>query len=161
MRPLPIIALGISILFAGPASVTQAQDDGLRQLQDREAIRALLISYGRHFDARDFVAYSNLFAKGGVWIGSGNDTPYVGPSAIRGMVEEGFPPSVFPGSFHLMTSIVVELTGENSATAWSRWTFVIRDDEGNPVPFRGGHYEDVLVREGGQWKFAKRQVFSE
>jgi uncharacterized protein (TIGR02246 family) len=174
MKTLPVIAAGLSVLFAGPTSVAHAQarqhsdaqassvtEAGLRQLQDREAIRALLISYGRHFDARDFVAYSNLFAKDGVWIGSGNGTPYVGPGAIRDMVEQGFPPSVYPGAFHLMTSIVVELTGEDSATAWSRWTFVIRNDEGNPVPLRAGHYEDVLVREGNQWKFAKRQVFSE
>lgn len=162
----------LSICLPGLIEVASAQTDrhaaetsslaaSLRQLQDREEIRLLLIDYGRHFDSRDFVAYSNLFTRDGVWIGSGNDTEFVGPSAIRAMVEEGFPPSVYPGSYHLMTSISVELTGADSATAWSRWTFMVRDDEGNPVPFRAGHYEDVLVRDGGEWKFQRRQVFAD
>jgi uncharacterized protein (TIGR02246 family) len=135
--------------------------ESLRRLEDREAIRLLLINYGRHFDSRDFAAYSNLFARDGVWVGGGGDTEFVGPRAIREMVEEGFPPSFYPGSFHIMTSISVELTSADSATAWSRWTFLVRDDDGSPIPFRAGHYEDTLVREAGQWKFQRRQVFAE
>jgi uncharacterized protein (TIGR02246 family) len=170
MKPVSVLAVGISVLLSWSVSIAQTQTDahastrspqGLRQLLDREAIRTLLIDYGRYFDARDFAAYASLFAADGVWVGSDSDTPYVGPDAIRGMVENGFPPSVYPGAFHLMTSITVELTGEDTATAWSRWTFVIRDDDGNPVPLRAGHYEDMLVRDGGIWKFARREVFSE
>jgi uncharacterized protein (TIGR02246 family) len=161
-----------SIYLFGPFETAPAQASrhgadeapiaaGLQSLQDREQIRLLLIDYGKHFDSRNFSAYSNLFTDDGVWIGSGNDTEFVGPSAIRAMVEEGFPPTVFPGSFHIMTSISVELTGADSATAWSRWTFMVRDEGGTPMPFRAGHYEDVLVRDAGEWKFQRRQVFSE
>ena len=163
------VFIGLALLGFGCIGAAQAQTGShsapaasdLQQLQDREAIRDLLIAYGRYFDARDFAAYSSLFTEDGVWIGSGNAEPYVGPEAIRGMVESGFPPSVYPGAFHLMTSIVVELTGQDTATAWSRWTFVIRDDAGAPVPFRAGQYEDMLVRDDGVWKFARREVFAE
>ena len=166
-----IVAI-LSIGISGVSQPASAQSDRhsaaessiearLRQIQDREEIRALLIDYGRHFDARDFGAYSNLFAQDGTWIGSGSETRFTGPAAIRRMVEEGFPPEFYPGSFHIMTSISVELTGADSATAWSRWTFMVRNDEGTPVPLRAGRYEDVLVRVDGQWKFQQRQVLAD
>ncbi len=161
-----VIALTIGATGSVSAQGNHAAPDtstaqALQRIEDREAIRSLLIAYGRHFDAREFEAYAGLFAEDSVWIGSGSDQRYEGPDQIRGMAEQGFPPETFPGSYHVMTSIDVQLTGEDTATAWSRWTFVLRGDDGTPQPFRAGHYEDQLVRVNGEWKFSFRQVFAE
>ena len=134
----------------------------LRLMEDKEEIRELLIAYGRDFDRRDFAAYADLFAQDGVWVGgSGESHPYTGPDAIREFVTKTYPPSSYPGSFHIMSSMSIRIDGENTATAWSRWTYVVLGVHGEPAPFAAGHYEDSLVRENGVWKFQRRQVFAE
>jgi hypothetical protein len=41
----------------------------VQRLEDTEEIRNVLLDYGRFLDARDFAAYSRLFAKDGEWVG--------------------------------------------------------------------------------------------
>lgn len=133
----------------------------LQQLEDREAIRALLVEYGRALDKRDFPAYGALFARDGSWKGGmGTATS---PDAIAKMVEAGFgrmSPSLYESSNHVMTSFDVDVSGDG-ATAWSRWLWVVVGADGKPQVERAGHYEDTLVREDGQWKFKSRQAFTE
>jgi uncharacterized protein (TIGR02246 family) len=134
----------------------------LRLMEDKEEIRELLIAYGRDFDKRDFAAYAHLFAKDGVWMGGAEGShSYTGPSAIREFVTKTYPPNSFPGSFHIMSSMDIRIDGADTATAWSRWTYVVLGVHGEPAPFAAGHYEDTLVREDGIWKFKRRQVFAE
>ena len=134
----------------------------LRIIEDQDEIRELLVAYGRDFDKRDFAAYSSLFAGDGVWVGGAEGShPYTGPAAIREFVTKTYPPSSYPGSFHIMSSASVQILGANTATAWSRWTYMVLGADGKPTPFAAGHYEDTLVREAGVWKFKRRQVFAE
>lgn len=143
---------------AKQASVEQR----LRILEDKEAIRELLIAYGRDFAKRDFAAYAQLFASDGVWSGGGPGArAYTGPDAIREFVTRTYPPSQYPGSYHVMSSLSVQILDENNATAWSRWTYIVLGVHGEPAPFAAGHYEDTLVREAGAWKFKRRTVFAE
>ena len=89
--------------------------------------------------------------------------PKAPPDAIGKMVAAGFErmsPSLYEKSYHSMTSFDVEVNGD-SATAWSRWTWIVVGADGKPQPERAGHYEDTLVRERGQWKFKFRQAFTE
>jgi uncharacterized protein (TIGR02246 family) len=134
----------------------------LRLMEDKDEIRELLIAYGRDFDKRDFTAYSNLFATDGVWVGGADGShPYTGPTAIREFVTKTYPPSSYPGSFHIMSSMSIQMRGEDTATAWSRGTYMVLGSDGKPTPFAAGHYEDALAREGSVWKFKRRQVFAE
>lgn len=133
----------------------------LQVLEDKDEIRELLIAYGRDFDKRDFTAYANLFATEGVWVGgAAGSHPYTGPAAIREFVTKTYPPSSYPGSFHIMSSISIQMRADNTAAAWSRWTYMVLGADGKPTPFAAGHYEDTLVREAGVWKFKRRQVFA-
>ena len=147
---------------APPANSHLSVEQRLRIIEDKDSIRDLLIAYGRDFDKRDFSAYSNLFAREGVWVGGAEGAhPYRGPAAIREFVTKTYPPSSYPGSFHIMSSMSIQLLDENTAMAWSRWTYVVIGPHGEPTPFAAGHYEDSLVREAGVWKFRQRQVFAE
>lgn len=167
------VVAGMMLLLVGGAGVqTPAQEKAhpakkltveqrLRVMEDMEAIRGLLVTYGRDFDKRDFAAYASLFSKDGVWIGGADGArAYTGPEAIREFVAKTFPPSSFPGSFHIMSSPDIHLNGEDTATAWSRWTYVVIGLHGEPAPFAAGYYEDSFVREDGVWKFKKRQVLA-
>lgn len=144
-----------------PASTNASVEQRLQKLEDTEAIRSLLIQYGRELDKRDFAAYGRLFAKDGTWKGGmGSATS---PENIQKMVEEGFskmPPELYRDSNHVMSSMDIQVTGD-SATAWSRWLWIVKGPDGRPRAERGGHYEDTLVRENGAWRFKSRQAFTE
>jgi SnoaL-like protein len=136
-------------------------DARLRKVEDVQAIQSLLVHYGRELDKRDYKAYGALFAQDGSWKG-GMGTG-VGPDAIAKMVAAGFEkmsPSLYEKSYHSMTSFDVQVNGD-TATAWSRWTWIVVGADGKPQPERAGHYEDTLVRERGEWKFKTRQAFTE
>jgi uncharacterized protein (TIGR02246 family) len=156
--------IGLSFAFSNLAHRAEGADAveaRLRRVEDGEAIRSLLVDYGRALDRRDFQAYGALFAENGSWKGGmGTAT---GPDAIAKMVAAGFErmsPSLYENSNHVMSSFDIAVDGD-TATAWSRWTWVVVGANGKPQPERAGHYEDTLVRERGEWKFQSRQAFTE
>ncbi len=156
--------IGLSFAFSNLAHRAEGADAveaRLRRVEDVEAIRSLLVDYGRALDRRDFQAYGALFAQDGSWKGGmGTAT---GPDAIAKMVAAGFErmsPSLYENSNHVMSSFDIDVDGD-TATAWSRWTWVVVGANGKPQPERAGHYEDTLVRERGEWKFQSRQAFTE
>jgi hypothetical protein len=147
--------------LAHRAAGADTSDARLRKIEDIEAIHSLLVHYGRELDKRDYKAYGALFAQDGSWKGGmGTAT---GPDAIAKMVAAGFErmdPALYTNSYHAMTSFDVDVNGD-TATAWSRWTWIVVGADGKPRPERAGHYEDTLVREHGAWKFKSRQAFTE
>lgn len=161
---IAVLVIALSFGLGNLAHTTSSDptvEERLQRMEDIEAVRSLLIDYGRALDSQDIEAYSKLFAEDGVWKGGmGSAT---GPEAIRKLVEDGIskmPPGKFDDSNHIMTSMDIDVDG-NTATAWSRWTWVIAGPDGKPRTERAGHYEDSLVRVDGQWKFKKRQAFTE
>ncbi len=134
----------------------------LRNLEDREAIRQILINYGRFLDQRDFESFSLLFAENdGEWIGGMGKAK--GQQAIRRLMEGTIGTNTAknsPGNFHLFMNDRIELNGD-SASAVTKWIFMVQNAEGRPEPFYLGHYEDELVREKGQWKFLRRIAFAD
>ena len=69
------------------AETRNAAEIRLQRLEDREAIRELLMDYGRFLDQRDFASFSQLFAeKDGEWNGGMGTAK--GPQAIRRLMEE-------------------------------------------------------------------------
>jgi uncharacterized protein (TIGR02246 family) len=156
--------VGLSFVFSDFAHRAEGADTveaRLRKLEDIDAIHALLVDYGRALDKRDFQAYGALFAQDGSWKGGmGSAT---GPDEIGKMVAAGFErmqPSLYTSSNHVMTSFDVDVDGD-TATAWSRWTWVVVGADGKPQAERAGHYEDTLIRERDEWKFKSRQAFTE
>lgn len=156
----------LTIALAGMLSACSAgnaaEDDNLQSrvqaLEDEKEIREVLVKYGEYLDARDYRAYAQLFAQGGVW--SGGFGSFTGPAAIEAMLEknmgtheEGF---VNKDNFHLNTTMVVHVEGD-SAKARSRYLFITRSPDERPVVALAGRYEDELVREAGEWKIRTRR----
>jgi hypothetical protein len=128
-------------------------------LEDREAIRALFVSYARTLDERDFVGFEQLWARDAEFIGGANDTAK-GPAAIRDLLQgllkaNGAP---VPGrDFHLLMNQTVDVTGD-TATGFSRGTWVVTDPDKKMRISIIANYYDQFVREGGRWKFKRHQI---
>jgi uncharacterized protein (TIGR02246 family) len=127
--------------------------DRIQRIEDRAEIEQLLLNYGRHLDARDFKAYSQLFARDGVWQGGMGTVQ--GPTAIQTFMEKAIPGPNTAHNYHLLSNFVIDVQGD-SATAWSRWQFVAPGADGRPIVAQAGRYDDELVREDGRWKFKRR-----
>lgn len=150
----------VLVLASGCAkedAVLQAMQQRIRQLEDQEQIRRVLIEYAEHLDSRNYAAYAALFARDGVWTGGFGS--FTGPAAIQGMLEQnlGKPEAGFINkrSFHLVTTEVVDVTSD-TATARSRYLFVTATPEDRPGLALAGRYVDEFVREDGQWKIRGR-----
>jgi 3-phenylpropionate/cinnamic acid dioxygenase small subunit len=131
-------------------------EERLGRLEDLESIRKLFVLYKRHLDARDWHAYSLLFAREGEWIGGTGSA--VGPAAIEAMLSERLganAPAPGPTHFHLVGLPEIELDGDR-ATAEVPWALIVRGAEDVPELTLWGHYDDELVREDGEWRFARR-----
>jgi len=131
------------------------------RLEDLEAIRALLADYRRHLDGKDFRAYASLFAREGEFIAGEDDTIRArGPEAIFALVD-GMRGTLLTDrggdDVHVAVNEVIELDGDR-ATATSTWVYLIRGGDDAPEVSKIGHYEDLLTREDGGWKFLRRRA---
>jgi uncharacterized protein (TIGR02246 family) len=128
-------------------------------LEDRDAIRALLVSYARTLDERDFAGFEQLWARDAEFVGGASNTAR-GPAAIRellqGLLKVNAAP--VPGrDFHLVMNQTVDVTGD-TATGFSRGTWVVTDPAQKLQISIIANYYDQFVREGGHWKFKRHQI---
>jgi hypothetical protein len=133
----------------------------IQLVEDRQAILDVLVLYGRLLDEKDLVGYSNLFADDGIWEGGIGSA--AGPDGIQDMLETVYSrvePGQYGADYHIMSDFQVDVQGD-SATSWSRWTWIVEGDEGKPIAQRSGHYEDKLVKLNGEWKFKYRLTVTE
>ena len=141
-------------MFSTAAAQTQPSiASRLQRLEDIEEIRTVLQNYGRFLDARDFGAYSRLFAKDGEWAGGFGTVK--GPAAIQAFMEKNIAGPNEGNTYHILSNFEIEVHGD-TATAWSRWAYITPGTDGKPVIAQGGRYDDTLVRENGAWKFKRR-----
>ena len=159
-----VIRMLLLLSFIATSAFAQAPTvaSRLEALEAREAIRALWAEYGRTLDARDFVAFSKLFARNAEF-GSGPGAAK-GPDAIGAFLEKAIG-SNYPDSkgknFHLYFNESIEVRGER-ATAVSKGGYVMATPDNTKADFLLlAEYHDELVKEDGQWKFLKRVIVGE
>jgi hypothetical protein len=146
-----IIAAVAAALLAGCATVPRHSEAA-----DRAAIHELLTAYGSTLDARDFAGFAALFARDGTYNGA------KGPAAAENMRKVfaenrlGFKEP----NFHMFFNEVVTFDDADHAHATSMSFYVVPGNDGAPTPALMARYRDRLVREGGKWKFARRDVES-
>lgn len=150
-RALLSLALVTLPAMAGAQTVEQR----LQRVEDQLAIQRILVDYAAFLDGRDYARYAGLFTADGEWTnGAGSNK---GQAAIRAMLEKtlGTPGAPNRSNFHIISNPQVDLDGD-SATARSRYVFVMRAPDGRPQPALAGLYTDELVRETGGWKIKRR-----
>lgn len=147
-------ALALSACGGGDSAVLEAR---VQALEDQLAIQRVITDYSAFLDGRDYDGYVGLFTEDGVW--ANGNTRREGQGEIRDMlsglfgeVEEGF---VNTSSFHQISNFEIDVEGD-TATAKSRFIFVMRGEGGEPVNELSGQYHDKLVRTADGWKIAER-----
>jgi len=156
MRTSRIVVAVLAVgMFVAPVRAQSKGDAASRiqHLEDMQEIQKLLLNYGRHLDARDFRAYSLLFARDGVWSG-GMGTVH-GHRQIQAFMEKAIPGPNTAHNYHILSNFIIDVNGD-MATAWSRWTFMVPGPNNTAVAAQSGRYDDTLVREDGVWKFKRR-----
>ena len=131
----------------------------VQTLEDREAIRALLVSYASTLDGRDFAGFEQLWARDAEFIGGASDRA-LGPAAIRDLLQGLLKVNAAPApgrDFHLVMNQTVDVTGD-TATGFSRGTWVVTDPDKKLRISIIANYYDQFVREGGRWKFRRHQI---
>ena len=159
------VLTGIAISGYIPAKSAEKQETvetRLQRLEDREAIRRLLMDYGRFLDQRNFVAFSQLFSeKEGEWIGGMGRAK--GSQAVLKLMEDSIgkdSKGISAPNYHLFSNEMISVDGDQ-AKALTKWMFIVQGETGRPQPFYLGHYEDTIVRENGHWKFLRRTVYGD
>jgi uncharacterized protein (TIGR02246 family) len=150
MRASLIFLMTLTPLLAQDSKSLAAR---VQRLEDIQEIQGVLLDYGRYLDARDFAAYSRLFAKDGEWVGGFGTVQ--GPAAIQAFMEKNITGPNRGNTFHILSNFKIDVHGD-TATAWSRWTFVTPGADKKPAISQGGRYDDTFVRENGHWKFKRR-----
>ena len=152
---LPVVVFLALVSAVSAQQKTAKGDDSLstrlQRFEDKEEIQNLLLDYGRYLDNRDFAGYASLFAKDGQWIG-GFGT--VAAADIKAFMEKAMGTQNTAKNYHLLSNFVITVNGD-TATAWSRWAFVVPGQQGATIA-QAGRYDDTLVRENGRWRFKKR-----
>jgi uncharacterized protein (TIGR02246 family) len=155
-----VVPLAIGLLV--PATARAADLDALaarvQVLEDREAIRALILAYGQAHDHRDYKTFASLFASNGEWVGGLGSAK--GPEAIFALMDKTIGHHPLPngsGTFHVLTNDQIEIHGD-MASAVTKWIYITPDDNNAPKLVYLGHYEDKFVRENGVWKFLRREA---
>jgi uncharacterized protein (TIGR02246 family) len=131
----------------------------VQTLEDRDAIRALLVAYATTLDNRDFAGFEQLWARDAEFFGGAGNTAK-GPAAIRdllrGLLGKNGAPT--PGrDFHLVMNQTVDVTGD-TATGFSRGTWVTTNAESRLQVTIIANYYDQFVRQDGRWKFKRHQI---
>ena len=168
------LVVGAALVLSGPSDAlaqaprttpvdTSALLARVEALEAQEAIRALWAEYGRTLDARDFVAFSTLFARDAEFAG-GAGAPAKGPAAIGAFLEKAIGTN-YPNSkgrnFHLYFNESIDVHGDR-ATAISKGGYVMATTDNSKADFLLlATYRDEFVRENGTWKFRRREVVGE
>jgi uncharacterized protein (TIGR02246 family) len=133
----------------------------LARLEDLEAIRRLLLDYRRYLDTKDFRAYAGLFAADGEFVaGPDGEIRAQGPEAIFALVD-GMRGTLLTDAggddVHIAVNEVIELDGDR-ARVTSTWVYLVRGQGDVPEVSKIGHYDDVMTREDGGWRFLRREA---
>jgi hypothetical protein len=156
-------AVGALGALAVPAAPRHAPDVAslatrVQVLEDREAIRALILAYGQSHDHRDYRTFASLFASNGEWVGGFGTAK--GPKAIFELMDKNIGHDPKPngsGTYHVLTNDQIVINGDH-ASATTKWLYVTPGTDRAPRLVYLGHYDDQFVRENGEWKFLRREA---
>ena len=133
-------------------------NERVQRLEDRQAIRNLIVDYGMFHDHRDYRSLAALFAAEGEWVsgmGSGK-----GPAGVFQLMDDMIGHNPLPGgsgTFHVLANDRIGVDGD-TASAVTKWMYITPGGDGSPNTVLLGHYNDQFIREDGTWKFLRREA---
>ena len=126
-------------------------------MDDVEAIRMLVASYGERIDTGDLDGVAALF-RDGTWISGTRRLD--GADAVRAVYDDVILYAGLPGTRHVMSDVVVDVDGDAATSRCSFTVFQARPD----FPLQAvlvGRYHDSFVRADGAWRFRTRTIHAD
>jgi len=136
--------------------IEKTQEEMVRELYDRQAIRMVIERYGRGVDRQDKELLLSCYHPDasddhGMFVGPPDDFfDWLMPSHLH----------LFRSHQHIMTNHVCELNG-NEAHSETYYMFAGMKEEGNQLFLSGGRYIDRLEKRDSEWKIAARKCLVE
>jgi uncharacterized protein (TIGR02246 family) len=126
------------------------------ELQDKEAIRDLMSAYCFHVDNGDFEQFAALFTEDAVFE-AGPFGKLQGRRAIYDFINAQVPrPGEGPARKHCTLSHVIRINGTEARA--DSYIVVLRESAAGIIASLAGRYEDLLVKQGDEWRFKVRRV---
>ena len=153
-----IVGMLLSAVFTAIPALA-ADNSAIQRLIDKDAIENLMMQYTYALDQLDADNYVGVFTEDAEFdLGGGNVLK--GREAIRSLIttrqEEVQPPEVL--MHHIVTNSTIDFVSDSQVHHYGYWITMVGDlQNGFTVPAMG-HYEDVLVKENGQWLFKARKL---
>jgi hypothetical protein len=126
----------------------------LRRLEDLEEIRALKLEWGRRLDTKDYEGMAALFTEDGEFIaplGTGKGHKEI-LAALNNRLQ-----SIAPG-YHYYCNTEATLESEDRGSMRVMFFYVQPDSIGWPKAWIAGHYDEVVRRENGRWRFEQVKI---
>ena len=128
--------------------------DPRQRARDEAAITRLLYAYCDAVDANRTADIVGLFTADAVF-DFGYGRLYTGPAELAGLFGQL---DSYSATSHDLSAVVIEFDDDDTARCRSHvYAFHLRADTGAPVHL-WGRYSDVVVRSGGTWAIARRQL---
>ncbi len=156
----------VPVAMAQPTKTAMAVTK-LGNLEDREAIEAVMVRYMHAFDQYDADAYTNCFTSDGQ-MSFGGQT-FTGTKEIHSILGEGIiqkqqelwlkaPLNTMKG-YHLLNNVNIDIVSPDEAHVRSYWHWITGPSGSGPYSLTAiGVYDDVIVRTAQGWKIKKRVV---
>jgi uncharacterized protein (TIGR02246 family) len=125
-------------------------------LEEKEAIRDLMSAYCFHVDNGEFDKFAALFAEDGVFE-AGPLGKLRGRSAIREFIGAQVPNAgEGPARKHCTLNHLIRVDGLEAMA--DSYIVVLRESDQGIIASLAGRYEDVLVKDNGEWRFKVRKI---
>jgi len=125
-------------------------------LEEKEAIRDLMSAYCFHVDNGEFDKFADLFTGDGVFE-AGPLGKLRGRSAIREFIAAQVPRlGEGPARKHCTVNHMIRVNGSEAMA--DSYIVVLREADQGIIASLAGRYEDVLVKEGEEWRFKVRKI---
>jgi|HubBroStandDraft_5_1064220.scaffolds.fasta_scaffold309890_2 uncharacterized protein (TIGR02246 family) len=125
-------------------------------LEDKDAIRDLMSAYCFHVDDCEFDKFAALFTIDATFE-PGPQGKYQGRDAIRKFIASVVPrPGEGPARKHCTMNHMITVNGSEARA--NSYIVVLLESDNGIIPSLAGRYEDLLVKEDGEWRFKVRKI---
>jgi ketosteroid isomerase-like protein len=125
-------------------------------LEEKEAIRDLMSAYCFYVDNGEFDKLAGLFTEDAIFE-AGPFGRLQGRRAIYDFINAQVPrPGEGPARKHCTLNHVIRLSGSEARA--DSYVVVLRECSAGIMASLAGRYEDILVKQAGEWRFKVRKI---
>jgi uncharacterized protein (TIGR02246 family) len=125
-------------------------------LEEKEAIRDLMSAYCFYVDNGEFDKFAGLFTEDGIFE-AGPLGRLKGREAIYNFVAAAVPlRGEGPARKHCTMNHIIRVNGSEARA--DSYIVVLRESEHGIMASLAGRYEDIIVKDGGEWRFKARKI---